>query len=387
MSALFRTSDLADVNTGRADLPPLPALILARVGTERGATRAEILRDIGRLTDHKLSPGEWRTRAETELADLVDAGLIDNMRSRYTATIDGDRAINRFLGKEQDGKTLTWAEQRDTFLIAKALGLSELSPANLRALKKPDGLRALIVQPVFDLPLDGNQSAENLRAALAVIALGRAFGNKIKTGLATGNNFSAKAGRALAGQLSQRPREFSSDAKLIAGLAAETVDARQSDYDSLQSAILRRYATAALTPHDAPKDAEKIKETLPVTAPQKTPKNKEKSEIKSATDERPDLARFAHCVHEAARRHAEGWPGNQKAFISHVWQAIRNSHTSWGISEIEFKCMLAEAHRAGHVVLANADLKNKNNIAEIEASAITYKNTVWHLIRISEEAR
>ena len=61
----------------------------------------------------------------------------------------------------------------------------------------------------------------------------------------------------------------------------------------------------------------------------------------------------------AARTRAEGWPGNRKAFISQVWDAIRTSHPEWGLSEIEFKCMLAEAHRAGQLVLADADLKDK----------------------------
>ena len=56
----------------------------------------------------------------------------------------------------------------------------------------------------------------------------------------------------------------------------------------------------------------------------------------------------------------------------------------WGLSEIEFKCMLAEAHRSGHVVLASADLKNKENIKELESSAISYKNTVWHFVRVED---
>lgn len=36
----------------------------------------------------------------------------------------------------------------------------------------------------------------------------------------------------------------------------------------------------------------------------------------------------------------------------------------------------------GLVVLANADLKDKRHMAEIQASAIPYKNTVWHYIRV-----
>jgi len=97
---------------------------------------------------------------------------------------------------------------------------------------------------------------------------------------------------------------------------------------------------------------------------------------------RPDLAEFARAVKMAAAGRAEGWSGSRKAFISHVWDAIRAREASWGLSEIEFKCMLAEAHRAGALVLANADLKDKKNMREIELSAVPYKNTVWHFVRV-----
>ncbi len=389
MAALFRTSELADVADGKAELSPLPALILARVATERGATRAEVLRDIGRIVSNKYSPGEWRALAEDELLKLVDAGFIDKKRTRYVATIDGEIAINRFLDRDADGKTLTWSEQRDTYLVAKALGLEKLSSANLKTLKRPEGLRSLILQHAFQLPLNGNQPAQSLRTSLAVIALERAFGNKIKTGLGANENFSAKAGRALAGQLSRHPREFGSDGKLIASLAAEIVDARQTDFDSLQLEILRRLTSPRTSLIETAKaNVEKIELSSVAEAHSetKTEKKSNGSARKTSKTELPDLTRFADCVHEAARQHAEGWPGNQKAFISHVWQVIRTKYATWGISEIEFKYMLAEAHRAGHIVLANADLKNKRNIAEIEASAITYKNTVWHLVRVLEEA-
>jgi hypothetical protein len=100
--------------------------------------------------------------------------------------------------------------------------------------------------------------------------------------------------------------------------------------------------------------------------------------------QRPDLAEFARAVKTVAAGRAEGWSGSRKAFISHVWDAIRAGQSSWGLSEIEFKCMLAEAHRAGALVLANADLKDKKSMRDIELSAVPYKNTVWHFVRVEE---
>ena len=54
-------------------------------------------------------------------------------------------------------------------------------------------------------------------------------------------------------------------------------------------------------------------------------------------------------------------------------------------TEIEFKCMLAEEHRLGRLVLATADLKDKRNLLALEASVIAYKNTVWHFLRVEDD--
>ena len=86
------------------------------------------------------------------------------------------------------------------------------------------------------------------------------------------------------------------------------------------------------------------------------------------------------------RRHAgdkaQGWPGNRKAYISHVWHTVRERRPEWGLSEIEFKCMLTEAHRAGSLALANADLKDNSSIKDLQDSAVVYKNAVFHFIRV-----
>ena len=59
-------------------------------------------------------------------------------------------------------------------------------------------------------------------------------------------------------------------------------------------------------------------------------------------------------------------------------------HADWQVSAIEFKAMLAEAHRAGEIVLANADLKDSRAIADIQASAIAYKNAIFHYVRADD---
>jgi hypothetical protein len=87
-------------------------------------------------------------------------------------------------------------------------------------------------------------------------------------------------------------------------------------------------------------------------------------------------------VRRLAAGRAEGWPGNRKAYISHVWHLMREKHPHWGLSEIEFKCMLTEAHRAGNLALANADLKDNGRLRELQESAVVYKNAVFHFVRV-----
>ena len=86
----------------------------------------------------------------------------------------------------------------------------------------------------------------------------------------------------------------------------------------------------------------------------------------------------------AAGTAAEGWAGNRRAYVANVWALISERHPEWGVTDIEFKAMLVEAHRLGLVALVNADLKDKRQLETVEASAVTYKNTVWHYVRVED---
>jgi hypothetical protein len=103
-----------------------------------------------------------------------------------------------------------------------------------------------------------------------------------------------------------------------------------------------------------------------------------------AASNRPDLMGFADSIKAIAKLRGEGWSGSRKSYIADVWEEVKVRFTSWGLTEVEFKSMLAEAHRTGHIVLANADLKTKDNAARLAASAIVYKNTVWHFVRVED---
>jgi hypothetical protein len=359
------TSEALTPERASEELALIPALVLVRIACEGGATRAEIVRDLAPFLAQRLSPAEWRAAAEAGIAALVRMALVAPTRQRYAAQPRGAAAAAVFLGQQPAG-LVAWPEQRDVRLVAKALAMPAGDRAKLKALARPEGLRAVIVQRAFGLPIRAAQSANRLRAQLAVVALERAFGNKLKSRLGAGAGLSAKAGRLLAGQLSRHPRDFGSDGRLIAALAAEQIDARQADADALRSAILRSFVSAGLA------SASAIAPSAALAPPGRP----------AGASKRPDLATFAREVQAAAAGRAQGWPGHRKAYISHVWQAIRASCPAWALSEIEFKCMLAEAHRAGQVALAGADLKDKRDLEDLRQSAINDRNCVWHFVRV-----
>jgi hypothetical protein len=386
MSAL--TSGVPVVGPRRGGASAVGHLILVRLAAPGGATRTELAADLAPLFTHKLAPADWRRLAERETAELVSSGLAAETKNRLTLTEGGAAVAARYLGRTAL-EPASWAELRDTALVAKALGLETEAAQRLKPLARVEGLRTLIVQKAFGLSMKRNVPPTKLRAELAVVALERAFGNRIKAGFGKGSALSAKAGRLLAGQLSRTPRAFPTDAKLIAELAAEHAGARDATLEGLRVGLLRGLGARVLeaTASDAAAEAGRpaampARVTAPPAALKPAANDPEPAAPPRAT--RPDLAEFARAVKEAAAARAEGWAGSRKAFISHVWDTIRAGQPSWQVSEIEFKCMLAEAHRAGAVVLANADLKDRRSMKDLESSAVPYKNTVWHFVRVED---
>ena len=242
-----------------------------------------------------------------------------------------------------------------TALATRALGLKSVTPAIAKALNRPEGLAAILLQQHFGLATERVLSPTTLRSELAVIALEKAFGNKIKTGLGKGSGLPGKAGRILAGQLFKQPREIASDGKLVLALAAEIANAPDQTADGFKLALLRRLTAAPSA--DRSKDARPAyansnrRPTAPIRPP--SADNDRVSLVTSPVRHpriaiRPDMTEFCGAVVSAARPVSEGWPGNRKAFISLVWKAIRSTRPEWELSEVAFKSMLAEAHRSGN---------------------------------------
>jgi hypothetical protein len=371
--------------TNRA--PPAPAalaiadLVLARIASAGGATRADLQRDLSIIVAPTVSGTNFRRAAEMAIGTFVTQQLVTDGKGRLHITAQGARAVEPLLAPFKVAKA-TWSDIRNG-LLGRALGLPLEGPAVLKAIERPEGLAGIVLQKHFGLSTARILSPTDLRADLAVIALERAFGNKIKTGLGKGSGLPGKTARLLAGQLFRKPRDFSSDGKLIVALAADVLDASEESLEGLRLALLRRLTRDADRPRAGVDLARPRQQTEPKAANDILPLQAPPPVIARQVV-RPDLREFASAVVDAARPLSEGWPGNKKAFISRVWKAIRASRPEWELTEIAFKSMLAEAHRCGELVLTTADLKDRCDLKELEDSKILYKNTVWHFVRVED---
>jgi hypothetical protein len=373
----------------------LRALVLARIACcPQGATKAETAMDVAAISGTKLAAGQLRKWVEREITVLTASGLAGARQGRLTATAAGTQRTARFLGLAGD-LPRRWIDVRDQRLVALALGMQHEPTKRLQMLATPDGLRIAILETSFKLRVKGVPTAARVREALAAAALRRAFGNKSTTELAGKLGLSAKASRLLAAQLSRKPRDFGTDSRLIATLAGECVGASSTDPEAVRLALLRQFFAMPAKSAPARKPAAKrpaIVEPVPAPPARPTPPA---AEVRPVTPPpsapqpsqpplvgRPDLSGFATEVRRQAASTAHGWSGDRKAYISHVWRNVRDQHPGWNLSEIEFKCMLAEAHRSGQLALAHADLKDNNNIKDVQESAVVYRNAVFHLIRV-----
>ena len=336
-------------------------LVRALAAGEGGITRATLLRDLQPLTAHKLAPAEWRAALDGHLAALIESGQLRPLgRGRVAVTQEGQRAAWRFL-QVKLVRAPTWPELKNGPLVARALGASAPTSARLRPLEKAHGLRAAIIDSRFSLKLRSVPAPARLRDALARRALreGRAK--------APAGRSDAETSRTIAAQLLSRPREVGTDTELISLIAAEQAGSVQSDMAALRLQLLRdlmfeQAEGLAPPPRPAP---------ISLKAKVKPPRA-------------PPLEQFARSVRGIAGEVAQGWSGNRRAYICHVWRAWSARNPGSELTESGFKSMLSEAHRAGHLQLTNADLKDRRSLADIQASAVAYMNSVLHFIRVED---
>lgn len=359
----------------------LAVVVLARLAADETVTLAQVARDVAPLAP--AADGQpvaaWRREVERVLCVLEATGFAVRRTQAWEVSPAGKTSLAGYLGSP-DPLPGTWAAMRDGPLVTLALGLNTAPAARRRSLAKIDGLQQQILIGHWQLKIRGKPTAARVRQALALVALQRAFGDGLScSGLDAKTGLSSRAGRALAAQLAVTPKEFGTDGRLIAALAAQAVGARRAVPAQLCVGAIRGYLGNVVQAASLPK-ATASSPAPRIVAARVLPQSSQQQ----SSRQRPTPEQFAEAVKSAAVACAEGWSGNRRAFVSQVWGVVQRRHAGWGVSEIEFKAMLAEAHRRGLIVLANADLKDKQRLEDVQASAVAYKNTVWHYVRVED---
>ncbi|MGI9381009.1 MAG: hypothetical protein ACR2OW_15295 [Methyloligellaceae bacterium] len=328
-----------------------------------GCYSNEIAKDMLCFASAETRAQEVSELLEAALEQLINSGAVFRTKGDVLKiTEQGEKRALSFL-RVRSISNLHWEEIKSLHIVARFLRIKSRSLAALEPLKTGDGLRASILKVYYNLPLKAHiPSLSQIRNALAVKSMNSVFMDNLPGGLSDGTVVSEDMALMLASRNLKRPREIGSTAQLLAILAAEAVDASDTEANSLRVAIYRKFAQGK-----SPSN-----ETIPTAI-----------RTQSVSDGF-DLESFADVVSNLAKLKAEGWDGNRRAYISHVWQEIQNRTVGQQLNEREFKTRLAEAHRAGHLSLAIADLRDKSNISDIQDSVTRYKNTEWHLIRVED---
>ena len=95
-----------------------------------------------------------------------------------------------------------------------------------------------------------------------------------------------------------------------------------------------------------------------------------------------DLAAFAEAVRAAAQHCMTGRFGDNKVFISHVWNALLAAERATPNEERAFKERLVRANTAGRLRLSRADLAGAHVASDVRASETPYLGEVFHFVRL-----
>ncbi len=368
----------AQTYNARLNWQVLEDLVITRLlfGAPEGETEVQLRKDLHPLVMQKMSAVEWRTNLGQIIVALVDQEFIRPVRANAYMTTENcpERAAN-FLQTSRLPKA-PWHEIRDGHLIALALGLTPTSHLVSR-LVSAEGLRSAVLTGHFNLPYDiATVTVEQLRFGLAKTAQDQGLTSGIRTTLIEKSDLSQKEAVMMGAKLLKSGHVVESDGELMACLAQEIVGAVNESAAELRQMLFRQLISS--------KESSEVMANVHNGEQAGALTGAALGTRQGNSEPIPPLPEFTHLVLKIAQDIAIGWPGNKRAFISHIWRDLSASFPFWGINEDEYKEMILNAHRAGLLRLAIADLRDKTNVEDVAQSCITYKNSEWHFVRVDD---
>ncbi|XXX73964.1 hypothetical protein WMF30_40590 [Sorangium sp. So ce134] len=153
--------------------------------------------------------------------------------------------------------------------------------------------------------------------------------------------------------------------------------------EAVTRVLLNRLAgTPTLLPVDQALDELVAKVSAPATAPAlNAPSVPSGATLPTGAALPADDTAFAERVLAAARSSKTGRFGDDKVFISHVFQRLAEQGDAVGDQDA-FKARLVSAHRRGLLSLNRADLVEAMDPADVNASETRYLSATFHFVRI-----
>jgi hypothetical protein len=363
----------------------LADLLLSRLlfADVKGMTISELKGAVKAIAGSERSNAALAEWIETTLSNLCAQDYaLSVSRSRYQITDTGRQQILNQLGLTTLPQKLQWNTFKNTDWIAYALQWPELSSIGRKYLRDADGLRAAILKHGFALPIKEFATLTQARNAL----LWQKFCDP-----KTAENLQAKLPNlqqqafdqgAVMGVLLNEVLQTAKPLpwkQALAQVVAKVANARRTTPDELRLAILRQALvnTPADTPADTPEaSATKGHETSPSPSSETTESND------SASPPSVSDAVFAEMTLQAAKDTHDGRLGNNKVFISKVWETLKQQHPHIMSSLNMFKQRLVTVNQQQLLTLSRADLAYALDSEDVSTSEINHLNSTFHFIRL-----
>lgn len=298
-----------------------------------------------------LSDGQWRTLLENTLNDLAEQGFVDRKPTRLTES--GIAVARHFLHVEELPSDCNWSTLRNRHLLARALKISPRETKEWNRLATADGLRAAVLVRFYGLPLDPLPTLTQALEALAQQQPRHA-----------GENFASRSKTEVREKILRESLIPDQPGELKTRLPALVTKARNNSIESLRQAVINHWLDEC--------DAKTCELHSPLQV-----KN-----IPPGPNTPADLTGFARQIQELACQSATGRFGENKVFLSHLWNHFQREPSRDGITREEFNGRLLEANRRNLITLSRADLISEMDPADVEASEISLPHTTFHFIRI-----
>jgi hypothetical protein len=331
-------------------------LLLARLlpPCKRASGPTRLRASLRRVSGRPLSASEWQALVDTLVAD----GLVETRPLRLTDA--GRIRALELLGIDALPPRASWRTIQDRYLVPRALGVAPDDEATRQRIARHDGLAAFLLRQHHELPEHVALTPGSLMESLVCKELGHPEAASLKELClrVLRDRFGEDAGR--------KPQKW------VKEMSTRIVRANRASLDALRTAILARWAGEGVEGEEPAAETDLARPRAP------------SEEQPAAVGDRIsfDPPAFAATVLEVARGCPDGWLGDDRVLISHVWRQLRQEPSLAGLELAPFKQYLLEAKHAGLIELRHAGAGQVGGADREHSEIRDPDGSTFHVVRV-----